>query len=44
MKVPEHANWGGYTGYVADLDGHLWELAFNPGFTFTPDGRVDLPA
>jgi uncharacterized protein len=44
MKVPEHTAWGGYSGYVADLDGHLWELAFNPGFTFTPDGRVDLPA
>jgi predicted lactoylglutathione lyase len=44
MKLPAHAVWGGYTGYVADLDGHLWELAFNPGFTFTPDGLVDLPA
>jgi predicted lactoylglutathione lyase len=44
MKNPEHAAWGGYTGYVADLDGHLWELAYNPGFTFTPDGQVDLPA
>ena len=24
--------WGGYHGYVADLDGHLWELEHNPGF------------
>jgi uncharacterized glyoxalase superfamily protein PhnB len=44
MAPPEHAPWGGYTGYVADLDGHLWELAYNPGFAFTADGRVDLPA
>jgi catechol 2,3-dioxygenase-like lactoylglutathione lyase family enzyme len=22
--------WGGYAGYFADLDGHLWEIAFNP--------------
>jgi catechol 2,3-dioxygenase-like lactoylglutathione lyase family enzyme len=22
--------WGGYSGFVADPDGHLWELVFNP--------------
>ncbi len=22
--------WGGYGGYFADPDGHLWEVAFNP--------------
>jgi uncharacterized protein len=44
VMPPEHAAWGGYTGHVADLDGHLWELAFNPGWGFTADGRVDLPA
>jgi len=43
MMPPEHAAWGGYTGYVADLDGHLWELAYNPGWGFTADGRIDLP-
>jgi len=43
VKPPEHAEWGGYSGYVADLDGHLWELAYNPGFAFLPDGRIDLP-
>ena len=25
--------YGGYAGYFADLDGHLWEIAHNPGFT-----------
>lgn len=24
--------WGGYTGYFADPDGHLWEVAYNPRF------------
>jgi catechol 2,3-dioxygenase-like lactoylglutathione lyase family enzyme len=22
--------WGGYAGYFADLDGHLWEVLWNP--------------
>ncbi|WP_410497834.1 VOC family protein [Chitinibacter sp. S2-10] len=26
------ADWGGYTGYFADPDGHLWEIAWNPEF------------
>ena len=25
--------WGGYSGYFADLDGHLWEVAWNPFWT-----------
>ena len=24
--------WGGYTGYFADPDGFLWEVAWNPEF------------
>src|SRR5512132_1468775 len=28
---PAHsADWGGYSGYFADPDGHLWEVAYNP--------------
>ena len=27
---PESTDWGGYSGYIQDLDGHLWEIAFNP--------------
>ncbi len=30
VKEPGATPWGGYSGYVADLDGHLWEIAFNP--------------
>ncbi len=30
VKPPVLVEWGGYSGYVADPDGHLWEVAFNP--------------
>ena len=30
VKRPMATTWGGYSGYVADPDGHLWEVAFNP--------------
>jgi uncharacterized protein len=35
--------YGGYAGYFADPDGHLWEVAYNPGFTLTDDGSLTLP-
>jgi predicted lactoylglutathione lyase len=44
VKPPHRAFWGGYSGYVADLDGHVWELAHNPGFTLMPDGSMQLPS
>ena len=30
VKRPARTAWGGYSGYVTDPDGHLWELAYNP--------------
>lgn len=30
VKQPEAVFWGGYSGYVSDPDGYLWELAYNP--------------
>ncbi len=30
VKQPQKVFWGGYSGYFADPDGHLWEVAFNP--------------
>ena len=30
VKQPEEVFWGGYSGYFADPDGYLWELAYNP--------------
>ena len=43
VKAPQHTPWGGYSGYFGDPDGHLWELAHNPFFPITPEGRLDLP-
>ena len=44
VKRPQRVFWGGYSGYVADPDGHLWELAHNPGFALLADGSVQLPS
>lgn len=44
VKPAEDAFWGGYSGYFADPDGHLWEIAWNPGFAIDADGHVHLPA
>ncbi len=30
VKPAQKTFWGGYAGYFADPDGHLWEVAFNP--------------
>ena len=30
LKKPEKVFWGGYSGYWADPDGHVWEVAMNP--------------
>jgi uncharacterized protein len=35
----QQRDWGGYTGYFADPDGHRWEIAWNPGDI----GRIVLP-
>lgn len=40
---PTRADWGGYSGYLTDPDGHLWEVAHNPGFPLAEDGTVTLP-
>lgn len=43
VKGPTTMEWGGYSGCFADLDGHLWEVAYNPDFPLGPDGRPTLP-
>lgn len=30
VKQPQKVFWGGYSGYFADPDDYLWELAYNP--------------
>jgi predicted lactoylglutathione lyase len=44
LKQPQTAEWGGYSGYFADPDGHAWEIAHNPFWPIGPDGRPVLPA
>lgn len=43
LKAPEKVFWGGYSGYYADPDGHVWELAHNPFWPLNPDGSLTLP-
>lgn len=40
----EHVFWGGYSGYFHDLDGHLWEVAYNPVFALDEQGRLQFPS
>jgi hypothetical protein len=42
LKSAEDTPWGGYSGYFADPDGHLWEVAFNPAWTIGDDGSVRM--
>ena len=35
-KAAQKASWGGYSGYFKDLDGYLWEVAYNPFFWIGP--------
>ena len=42
VKPPQKAEWGGYSGYFADPDGHKWEVAYNPYWTVGADGRISL--
>lgn len=39
LKAPEKVFWGGYSGYYADPDGHVWEVAMNPFWTLDDDGN-----
>lgn len=43
LKRPEKVFWGGYSGYWADLDGHVWEVAMNPFWPLAADGSLTLP-
>ena len=42
-KAPAETFYGGYAGYFRDPDGHVWEVAHNPGFFLGDDGRLTLP-
>lgn len=43
LKSPQKVFWGGYSGYWADPDGHVWEVARNPFWPLSADGSLTLP-
>ena len=43
VKPAEKVLWGGYSGYFADPEGNLWEVAFNPFFPFNDHMQIQLP-
>ena len=40
LKTPEKVFWGGYSGYIEDPDGNLWEIAYNPFIEFDDKGNL----
>jgi len=43
MQPARETFYGGYAGYFTDPDGHVWEIAYNPGFSLGPDGAITIP-
>jgi hypothetical protein len=43
VKPGQKVFWGGYSGYFADPDGFLWEVAYNPFFPFDENNNIKLP-
>lgn len=39
-KHPEKAFWGGYSGYIQDLDGYYWEIAHWEGWRYDANDMV----
>jgi uncharacterized protein len=42
LRRPATRYWGGYSGVFEDPDGHVWEIAYNPYWSVTDDGRTLL--
>lgn len=42
LSEPVKREWGGYSGYFEDPDGHAWEVAWNPYWTLSPEGFVTI--
>ncbi len=40
IKKPQKVFWGGYSGYFADPDGNLWEVAYNPYLVLDEEGNI----
>lgn len=42
-RAPGETFYGGYAGCFADPDGHVWEIAHNPGFPLDENGAITIP-
>jgi len=42
LKEPQKVFWGGYSAYFKDLDGHIFEVAYNPFFPLNEKGEIEL--
>lgn len=42
VKRAQKVYWGGYSGYFKDLDGHLFEVAYNPFWELDEKGNLIL--
>lgn len=42
-RFPADTFYGGYAAYFTDPDGHVWEIAYNPGFALSDDGSLSIP-
>ncbi len=40
VKPAQQVFWGGYSGYFADRDGYLWEVAYNPASAFDEHDNI----
>jgi catechol 2,3-dioxygenase-like lactoylglutathione lyase family enzyme len=44
LRVADAPPHGGFRGYIADPDGHAWEIAYNPAWPISPEGYVTFGA
>ena len=42
VKPAQQVFWGGYSGYFKDLDGYLFEVAYNPYWQLDSEGKLLL--
>ena len=43
LRPARETFYGGYAGFFTDPDGHVWEIAYNPGFPLGQDGTITIP-
>ncbi|MCL6608012.1 MAG: VOC family protein [Geminicoccaceae bacterium] len=44
LKPPADTFWGGHAAWLADPDGHVWEIVWNPRWPLAADGSLELPS